>query len=230
MGGGKPSFPAEELNARLQARDPEATRLVYAWTIDTAQGQLPTAFITIEPQNPSILNNPYPFTMTTFYPSNPQSVSAIKDALSERWNDIQSIPAGDPRAVEAIADFMYNYNKLYWHWHGDGEIGTALMAGYLESKGFPIERMTPGLDVNGQSFQTTRQEYIDNFVNGRYFELLDGVSLPSDIRSQSQAPDIKSQTTPPDITASLSCGIQSVSGQDPVGIAAYVLGMTPEQR
>lgn len=231
LGGEKPSFPAEELNAHLQAGDPEATRLVYAWTIDTAQGQLPTAFITIEPKNPSILNNPYPFTMTTFYASNPQSVAAIKDALSARWNEIQSIPAGDPRAVEAIADFMYDYYKLYWHWSGDGEIGTALIAGYLESKDFPIERMTPGLDVSGQSFQTTRQEYIDNFVNGRYFELRNppGDTRP-DIRGQSPAPDIRSETTPPDITASLVGGIQSVSGQDPVGIAAYVLGMAPEQR
>ncbi|NJM33597.1 MAG: hypothetical protein HC850_01605 [Rhodomicrobium sp.] len=170
-GGGRPSFPPEELMSRLQAGDPEATNLVYPWTIDTASGQLPTAFITITPPDPSLIGNPYPFTITTFYPSNAQSITAIKDALSNRWRDIQSIPAGDPAAISAIADFMYDYNKVYWHWHGDGEIGSALMAGYLRSKGFEIERMTPGLDINGQSFQTTRQEYIDNFVNGRYFEL-----------------------------------------------------------
>ncbi|MDZ4791478.1 MAG: hypothetical protein SGJ17_09805 [Hyphomicrobiales bacterium] len=214
VGGGKPSFPPEELMSRLQAGDQEALRLVYPWKINTGNGEVLTAFVSIDPPNPSLLNNPFPFTMTTYYPSNANTISAIKTELSEKWTQMQAIPAGDPRAVDAIADFMFDYNKLYWHSHGDGEIGLSLMSGYLETKGFRLERINPSIDVNGVSFQTTREEYIENFRNGSYFDL---TPRPGVVQSSANTPvePALSNVNPPSVP------------QDPIGLANYVNTLNP---
>jgi hypothetical protein len=124
--------------------------------------------ILIQASNPNMLHNNYPFTMTTFYPENVKTISDIKGELRTRWDKMQKVQKNNPQAVRAIANFLYDYNKLYWHYFGDGEISLALMDGYLRNKGFNIH-IKKGVDLNAETFQNTRQEYIKKFISGAYF-------------------------------------------------------------
>lgn len=54
--------------------------------------------------------------------------------------------------------------------HGNDEIGTTLIAGLLESKGFPIERLNPDASLSAGAFQNDRDDFAARFANGEYVE------------------------------------------------------------
>ncbi len=161
--GAPPSFPATELPERLAARDPTALSLSHLSRIRTALGETVTARVDIAPAE-----GERGYRVTTVYPSDPARIEAIRDELAQRWEEMGVIPAGDPRAVEAAADFYYDYIRLYWHDHGNDEIGMSLIAGYLEQKDFPVTGLAPETSLSGGAFQNDRETFVRRFSEGAY--------------------------------------------------------------
>jgi hypothetical protein len=166
--GESPSFPASELRERLAAGDPEVFDLVHLTKMDTPRGEVISAMVTFSP-DPRDGSRGYK--VVTAYPSNPDTIAKIREGLAESWRAATEIPPGDPAAVDAAAKFFHDYIHLYWHVHGNDEIGTTLIAGLLESKGFPIERLNPDASLSAGAFQNNRDDFAARFANGEYAEL-----------------------------------------------------------
>jgi hypothetical protein len=182
--GAAPSFPASQLRERLAARDPEALSLSHLSRMETADGETITARIDIEPNEAA---DSAGYRVTTAYPSDPARIETIREALSERWEQMAGISPGDPRAVEAAADFYYDYIRLYWHMHGNDEIGTSLISGYLEEKGFPVTGLNPEASPSAGAFQNDRESFVRRFADGEYlaFSTPDApAATPSDPRAE----------------------------------------------
>lgn len=175
--GAPPSFPAGELHERLEAGDPEALSLTHVSSMQTADGETITARIDIEPNEAT--EGPG-YRVTTVYPSDPALIESIREALSERWAEMAGIPQGDPRAVAAAADFYYDYIRLYWHVHGNDEIGTSLVAGYLAEKGFPVTGLNPHTGPSAGAFQNDRESFVRRFADGEYLRFSAPPVAPSD--------------------------------------------------
>jgi hypothetical protein len=166
--GEKPSFPASEFRERLEAGDPEVFDLVHLTRMDTPRGEVISAMVTFSP-DPREGSRGYK--VVTAYPSNPNTIEKIREGLTESWKAATEIPPGDPAAMDAAAKFFHDYIHLYWHMHGNDEIGTTLIAGLLESKGFPIERLNPDASLSAGAFQNNRDDFAARFANGEYAEL-----------------------------------------------------------
>ena len=163
--GAAPSFPPSQLRERLAAGDPEALSLSHLSRMQTADGEAITARVDITPNEGADGDG---HRVTTVYPSDPAQIEAIREALSERWAQMAGIPPGDPRAVEAAAHFYYDYIRLYWHVHGNDEIGTSLVSGYLEEKGFPVSGINQSNGPAAGAFQNDRETFIRRFAEGEY--------------------------------------------------------------
>lgn len=163
--GAAPTFPASQLRERLAARDPEALSLSHLSRMETVEGETITARVDIEPNDAA---DSAGYRVTTVYPSDPARIEAIQQGLSERWAQMAEIPQGDPRAVEAAADFFYDYIRLYWHVHGNDEIGTSLVSGYLEEKGFPVRGVNPDASPSAGAFHNDRESFVQRFAEGEY--------------------------------------------------------------
>jgi hypothetical protein len=136
--------------------------------MDTPRGEVVSAMVTFSP-DPREGSRGYK--VVTAYPSNPSTIAEIRESLSESWRVATEIPFGDPAVIEATARFYHDYIHLYWHMHGNDEIGTSLAAGLLESKGFPIRRLQSDTSLSSGAFQNDRDAFAKRFVNGEYAEL-----------------------------------------------------------
>ncbi len=108
--------------------------------------------------------------MITSYTSSGGVLDAIRDDMVQRWDGLLALPSGSDAAIEGLASFLYDFGKLYWHKHGDGEIAMGLMAGYLDAKGFDVPDLVAGTDLSALSFQMDREAYTDAFFDGTIFE------------------------------------------------------------
>jgi hypothetical protein len=163
-----PNFNASQLEQKLKINNSDAHHLAHISYTQVNGKKTISSKVLIQAPNPNLFYNNYPFTITTFYPENQKIISEIKGELRLRWDKMQKIPKNNPKVVIAVANFLYDYNKLYWHYFGDGEISLALMDGYLRNKGFDMH-IKKGVDLNAETFQNTRQEYIKKFTSGTYF-------------------------------------------------------------
>lgn len=166
--GAAPTFPPSQLRERLAAGDPESLSLSHLSRMQTADGEAITARVDITPNEGA---DGAGHRVTTVYPSDPAQIETIREALSERWAQMAGIPPGDPRAVEAAADFYYDYIRLYWHVHGNDEIGTSLVSGYLEEKGFPVSGINQNNGPSAGAFQNDRETFIRRFAEGEYLRI-----------------------------------------------------------
>jgi hypothetical protein len=166
--GESPSFPASELRERLEAGDPEVFELVHVTRIQTPSGEVDNARINFLQDTREGSRG---YRVVTSYPSDPETISSIREALSQSWEAVANMEPGDPAVVDAAARFFHDYIHLYWHMHGNDEIATSLLAGLMSSKGFPIEALNPDASLSGGAFQSSPDEFVERFRAGDFARL-----------------------------------------------------------
>jgi len=164
--GEKPSFPATELRERLANSDPKALDLIHVSSMQVGDASALTSMMIFSAPAAS---GAYPYTLTTLYPARPESMGEVKALLSQKWDAMQDGASNGGNIRELAADFMYDYSRLYWHIHGDQDIGTALMVGFMDAFGDSPPKLKPGVDLSAESMQRTRQDYIRDFSDGVFF-------------------------------------------------------------
>ncbi|WP_299284797.1 hypothetical protein [uncultured Tateyamaria sp.] len=170
VNGAAPDFEASALPQQIDQIIAEGGTIEYSWqAVDADGAAYPIATTLIRPVTEGFASD-FPFEMITVYIASEGMLGAVRGDMANRWDALLTEPAGSEQAIEGLASFLYDYGKLYWHKHGDGEIALGLMSGYLDAKGFSVPNLNPGSDLSALAFQTDREGFIDAFFDGTIFE------------------------------------------------------------